>query len=158
MARQIVGDLEPRRLAADEDVTFRRDLWIVEQRQGDAVLRGGIGEGGGRLPVRPGAIDDRRAAFAAEAALIAARALVIFDQVLALEPAEILGRDPHAAAKRRAMLLAALRAMAVQRIKQRPGDLECDAAAQAAAANWLHSSLRVQWIHCRGDDATCCGL
>jgi hypothetical protein len=142
MARQIVGDLEPRRLAADEDVTFRPRRRVVEQRQGDAVLRGGIGKRSGRCPVRPGAIEDRRAALAAEAALIAARAFVIFDQVLALKPAEILGRDPHAAAKRRAVLLAALRAMAVQRIEQRPGDLECDAAAQAAAADGGHWGLR----------------
>src|SRR5271170_7496561 len=41
VARQIVGDFEPRCLASDEDMTFRRDLWVVEERQGDAVLRGG---------------------------------------------------------------------------------------------------------------------
>ena len=144
MARQIVGDLKPRRLAADEDVTFRPRRRIVEQRQGDAVLRSGVGKRRGRCPVRPGTIDDWRAALAAEAALIAARAFVVFDQVLALEPAEILGRDPYAAAKRRAMLLAALRAMAVQRSEQRPGDFECDAAAQAAAVEWGHEGLRAQ--------------
>jgi hypothetical protein len=41
----------------------------------------------------------------------------------------------NAAPKRGAMLLAALRAMAIQRRRQRPGDLEFDAAAQAAAAD-----------------------
>ena len=32
MARQIVGDLEPRRLAADEDMTFRPRRRILEER------------------------------------------------------------------------------------------------------------------------------
>jgi len=39
------------------------------------------------------------------------------------------------------MLLAALRAMAVQRSEQRPGDFECDAAAQAAAVDWGHEGF-----------------
>jgi hypothetical protein len=158
MARQIVGDLEPRRLAADEDMTFRPRRRVVEQRQGDAVLRGGIGKRSGRLPVRPSAIEDRRTAVATEAALIAARAFVIFDQVLALEPAEIPGRDPRAAAKRRAMLLAALRAMTVQRIEQRPGDFKCDAAAQAAATDWGHEGLCCWWTYCRWGYVAGCGL
>jgi hypothetical protein len=123
-------------------VTLRPRRRVVEERQGDAVLRGGIGKRGGCCPVRPGAIDDRRAAGAAEAALIAARALVIFDQVLALEPAEIPGRDPHAAPKRGAVLLAALRAMAVQRSEQGTCDFKCDSAAQAAAVDWGHAGLR----------------
>jgi hypothetical protein len=40
------------------------------------------------------------------------------------------------------MLLAALRAMAIQRRHQRPGDLEFDAAAQAAAVDGGHGALR----------------
>jgi hypothetical protein len=93
IARQVVGDLEPRRLAADEDMALRPRRRVVEERERDTVLRGGVGKRCRRFPVRPGAIDDRRAALAAEAALIAARAFVIFDQVLALEPPEILRRD-----------------------------------------------------------------
>jgi hypothetical protein len=62
--------------------------------------------------------------------------------MLALEPTEILRQHANAAAKRRAMLLAALRAMAIQRRRQRPGDLEFDAAAQAAAVDGGHGVLR----------------
>ena len=61
--------------------------------------------------------------------------------MLALEPAEILRLHANAAAKRRAMLLAALRAMAIQRRRQRPGDLELDAAAQAAAVDGGHGGF-----------------
>src|SRR5580704_1319709 len=141
--RQIVGDLEPRRLAGDEAVQRRPQRRIVEQRQRDAVLRRGVlRKFRRRLPVRPIAIDDRRAAFAAKTTLIAARAFIKLDQMLALEPAKILRQHANAAAKRRAMLLAALRAMAIQRRRQRPGDLELDAAAQAAAVDGEHGVLR----------------
>src|SRR4029077_11610677 len=63
------------------------------------------------------------------------------DQMLALEPTEIFRQHANAAAKRRAMLLAALRAMAIQRRHQRPGDLEFDAAAQAAAVDGGHGGF-----------------
>ena len=139
--RQVVGDLEPRRLAGDEAVQRRPRRRIVEQRQRDAILRV-LGKFRRRLPVRPVAVDDRRAAFAAKPALIAARAFIELDQMLALEPAEILRQHANAAAKRRAMLLAALRAMAIQRRRQRPGDLELDAAAQAAAVDGGHEGFR----------------
>src|ERR1700739_1952956 len=115
MWRQVVGDLEPRRLAADEDVAGRPHRRIIENGERDAVLRQRAGESGGELPVRSGPVGGRGAAFAAEPALVAARALVIFDQLLALQPAEILDLDPHAAAERRAVLLATSRTMAVQR-------------------------------------------
>jgi len=113
--RQVVGNLEPRRFAADEAVQLRPHRRIVEQGQRDAVLWRAVGKRCGRCPVRPGAVDDRRAALAAEAALVAARAFVEFREVLTLEPAEIGHREADPAAKRRAMLLAALRAMTVQR-------------------------------------------
>src|SRR5262249_44761588 len=74
--RQIVGDLEPRRLAADEDVACRPHPWIVENGQRDAVLRQCAGELGGAFPVRSRPVDDRGAAFAAEPAQVAAGALV----------------------------------------------------------------------------------
>jgi len=117
---------------------------IVEQRQCDAVLRRGFwgNSAGGFKKVRPIAVDDRRAAFAAKPALIPARAFIKLDQMLALEPPKILRLHANAAAKRRAMLLAALRAMAIQRRRQRPGDLELDAAAQAAAVDGGHGVLR----------------
>src|SRR5579862_2584494 len=106
--RQVVRDLEPRRLAGDEAVQLRPRRRIVEQRQRDAVLRRGVlRKVRRRLPVRPVAVDDRRAAFAAKPALIAARALIKLDQMLAPEPAKILRLHANAAAKRRAMLLAA---------------------------------------------------
>jgi hypothetical protein len=141
--RQIVGDVEPRRLAGDEAVQRRPRRRIVEQRQRDAVLRRGVlRKFRRRLPVRPVAVDDRRAAFAAKPALIAARAFIEPDQILAVEPAEIFRLHANAAAKRRAMLLAALRAMAIQRRRQRPGDLELDAAAQAAAGGGGYGALR----------------
>src|SRR5262249_12414862 len=113
--RQIVGDVEPRRLAAHEDVAYRPDRWIVENGQRDAVLRQCAGELGGSFPVRSCPVDDRGAAFAAEPAQVAALALVILDQVLALQPPEVFDLHPNAATERRAMLLATLRTMAVQR-------------------------------------------
>jgi hypothetical protein len=132
--RQIVGDGEPRRLAGDEAVQRRPHRRIVEQRQRDAVLRV-LGKFRRRLPVRPVAVDDRRAAFAAKPALIAARAFIKLDQMLVVEPAEIFRLHTNATPKRLAMLLAALRAMAIQRRHQRPGDLEFDTAAQAGAVD-----------------------
>jgi len=98
--RQVVGDLEPRRLAGDETVQRRPHRRIVEQRQRDAVLRRRVRKFRRRLPVRPIAVDDRRAAFAAKPALIAARAFIKLDQMLAVEPAEIFRLHAHAAAKR----------------------------------------------------------
>ena len=106
--RQIVGDLEPRRLAADEDVACRPHRWIVQNGQRDAVLRHCAGELGRALPVRSRPVDDRGPAFTAEPAQVAARALVILDQVLALQPPEVFDLYPNAAAERRAMLLATL--------------------------------------------------
>ena len=127
--RQIVGDLEPRRLAADEDVACRPHRWIVENGQRDAVLRQCAGELGGALPVRSRPVDDRGPAFTAEPAQVAARALVILDQVLALQPPEVFDLHPNAAAERRAMLLATLqerRACVIDRLlneanRQGPG-------------------------------------
>lgn len=115
---------------------------IVEQGERDAVLRRAIRKRGGRGPVRPGAVEDRRTAAAAKAALIAALAFVIRHKLFATDPAEIRRGHAHAAAKRRAVLPAALRAMAVERALQRPGDLEGDTAAQAASADGGHGKVR----------------
>jgi hypothetical protein len=121
----------------------RPDRRVVENGERDANLRWAVGEGRGGFPVRPGAIDDRRPAFAAESALIASRAFVILDEVLAGEPAQIGSGDADAAPERRAVLLAALRAMAVQRAEQRACDFEGDAAAQATAADGKHDESPV---------------
>src|ERR1043166_5616864 len=135
MLRQFVRDLEPWRLAADEDVAGRPHRRIIENGERDAVLGQRAGEPGGEFPVRSGPIDDRRAAFAAKAALVPARALVIFDQVLALQPPEVLDLDAHTAAERRAGLLTTLQTMAVERAGERPGDFNFSPAAKTASAN-----------------------
>src|SRR6202044_1233228 len=93
-------------------------------------------------PFRPLSFINRRAVVAAKPALIAARAFIKLDQMLALEPAEIFRLHANAAAKRGTMLLAALRAMAIQRRRQRPSDLELNAAAQAAAVDGGHGGFR----------------
>jgi hypothetical protein len=36
--RQVIGDLEPRRLAADEDVACWPHRWIIENGERDAIL------------------------------------------------------------------------------------------------------------------------
>src|SRR5262249_61885816 len=109
------GDFNPRLLAPEEVVATRSHSWIVENVQRDAVLRQCAVELGGAFPVRSRPVDDRGAAFAAEPAQVAAGALVILDQVLALQPPEVFDLHPNAATERRAMLLATLRTMAVQR-------------------------------------------
>lgn len=113
--RQIVGDLEPWCLAADEDMACRSHRWIVENGQRDAILRQCAGKLCGAFPVGSCAVDDRGATFAAKPAQIAVPSVVILDQVLALQPPEVLDPHPDAAAERRGMLLATSRAMAVQR-------------------------------------------
>src|SRR6185369_2321205 len=80
-------------------------------------------------------VEDGRAAFAAESAQIAARALEERDEVFAGEPAHVVGLHAHAAAEGGAVLLAALRAVAVERAHQRPRDFEADAAAETTAVN-----------------------
>ena len=67
-----------------------------------------------------------------EAAAVAGSGLVVRQQVLALHPLEVAAQHPRPAAERRALLLAAPRAMAIERAQQRPGDLEFDAVAQAS--------------------------
>ena len=62
--------------------------------------------------------------------------------MLAVKPAEIFRRHANAAPERGAMLLTALRAMAIQRRRQRSRDLEFDAAAQAAAVDGGHEGFR----------------
>jgi hypothetical protein len=114
--RQIVGDLEPRRFTADEDVACWPHRWIViKNGQRNAVLRQRAGGPGGVLPFRRRPIHDRRAAFAAEPTQNTAPPLVILDQVLALEPPEIFGLHPNAATEWRAVLFPTLRTVAVQR-------------------------------------------
>src|ERR1700746_3494682 len=114
--RQIIGDLEPRRLIADEDVACWPHRWIVVKNgQRNAVFRQCAGELGGALPFGSRPIHDGRAAFAAEPTQNAAPPLVILDQVLPLQPPEIFGLHPNAATEWRAVLFATLRAVAVQR-------------------------------------------
>src|ERR1700751_6143861 len=88
------------------------------------------------MRLRP--VENRRPADAAEPAPVSRRRLVIGDQLFALDPVEIAPADPRAAAEHRAVLLAAQRAMTIERAQQRPGDLELDAAAQAAALDRTH--------------------
>src|SRR5271168_364589 len=88
--------------------------------------------------MRLGAVDDRRAAYPAEAAAIARRCFVIGHQILALNPLEVGPPDASAAPKRGPLLLAAKRAMTVQRPQQRPIDFELNTAAQAAYADHGH--------------------
>src|SRR4249919_2550821 len=115
MLRQIVGDVEPRRLAAHEGVACRPDRWIIENGQRDAVLRRDGGELGGAFPDRSGPVDDRGAAFAAEPAKETALAFVILDELFAPQPSEIFGLHSNAAAEGRTVLLAAVRTVAVHR-------------------------------------------
>src|SRR5690349_2997368 len=111
---------------------------VVECRQRDAVLvqdlRIAPDEGGVRL----GPIQDGRAAYPAEPAAIARARFVIRQQVFALDPAEIAARYPRPRAEGGALLFPAPRTVAVQRPQQRAGDLELDAAAQAASMQRHH--------------------
>ena len=118
--RQIVGDLEPRRLAVYEDLACRPNAGLVIRcRQRDAEL-------GQRLRVIPrksgmrlGAVQDRRSAPAAEPAPAARRRLGIGQQRLAANPFEVAAAYARPAAKRGTMLLAAKGAMAIQRPQHR---------------------------------------
>src|SRR5580704_8450694 len=130
--------------------TCWRPHWrIVENCERNAVLRRGCREGRGRLPIRPGLVDDWRTAFAAKAPQVAARAFPEFDQVFARDPAEIRCGDANAAAKRGAMLLAALGAMAVHWVEHWPGDFELNAATQAASVYGGHGGLRFRHVSLR---------
>jgi hypothetical protein len=128
--RQVVGNLEPWRLAGDEDVAFHADAWIAIQNTerntqlgSDRRIRQG-GFVGGTWP-----IDHWRAANAAKAAAETGRGFIVADQILALDPSEIRGTYTDTAAKRGAVLLAAARAMAIERPQQITVDFKLYAAA-----------------------------
>src|ERR1700723_1327155 len=137
--RQVVGDLEPRRFVRHEDMAFRSYSGVVvEHSEGNAKLGEYLRIAHGEARMRLGAVDDRRTAHAAKAAAITGSCFVIGHQLLALKPFEVGPPDASAAAKCGALLFAAQRAMAIQRPQQRAGDLELDAAAQAASVNSRH--------------------
>ena len=125
-ARQtVVGELEPGRFGADEDVPLRREIWLVV----------GVAERQERLGSLDGDLRHLGSADRAEGALDEGRRLVAGDQVLAAQPPEALGVAVDEGGERGAVRLAAHRAVTVIVRRQRPVDFPGDATAETTAAH-----------------------
>ena len=103
--RQIIGDVEPRRLVRDEDMKLRFHAWIiVERAEGKTIGR--------RIPVK--AAKKRGTADVAEAPVVAWRGLVVRDEFFALSPSEICRANACSTSERCAMRLSTHFAVAVE--------------------------------------------
>src|SRR3954471_3418019 len=123
--RHIIRDDKPRRLALDMDMEFGPDAGIVVQRaKRHADIRDAVEHR-----------DDRRAADAAETAIISRRRLIERHDVFALDPFELRCLRAGATSECRALGLAAHGAMTVERAPQHAFDAVLDPAAQAAATD-----------------------
>jgi hypothetical protein len=95
--RQIVGDLKPKRFARDVEVAFGPHTWvIVESAKSNSEFRGAFR-----------AVHNGRTAYAAKSAMKPGRRFEVLNQILSLDPSEILDTDTGAAAKRGAVSLSA---------------------------------------------------
>src|SRR5262249_29678938 len=133
---QRAGDLVPRRLRGDEDVRLRAHAGIV------------VEEAGGEEHAPVHLTGERRAAAATEGSCTTGGDSVLVDLLLATHPAEPLRRHAEGARERRAVMLAAHRAVAVPHELERRVGLEGDVATQAAAMDRHVPSLAPIAIRC----------
>src|SRR5215831_8790499 len=133
VSRQVVRDLEPRRLRGDVDVRLRPDARLV-------------GEGAERNVYPVAVADDRPEERAADATAGVVPVVVAPDQqpVGAVDDLEPLARDPAEGLERRARAGAAARAVAVQGVLERVSDAVVHRAALATAVEdaFAHRQLR----------------
>src|SRR5437899_8937371 len=136
--REIVRDLEPRRLRADEDVALRADAGVVVERP-----HGHHGD----VPVAVEA-RQRRAAAATEdvGEETGLGHFVGGDQLLAAHDAHPVERGEEVRRVGRPARLAAAAAVAVVAAQRRPLDQEGDAAAQAAPARRARPRKRRRYV------------
>src|SRR5207248_7177255 len=131
MARQpVVGNFVPRGRRARERVVLRADVGVAVER---AEEDGHLG------PLGPSAAEQARSTGRAEGLRHARFRPVHADQLLAAHEPEALARHAPLRQAERARVLAAARAVAVAGAAEPRGDLEADAAAEAAAGQRLHA-------------------
>ena len=140
---QVIRDREPRCLAGDVHMLRRANSRIVVQGPERQPVVGGV-----RIELA----QDRRAAYAAKPSMVAGRRFVEGHEALALDPCEVRCSQACTAAKSRSLGLAAHRAMTIQGLGQRPGDLVFHSAAQATSADHARlqdAFLAIRTVPCR---------